>query len=204
MALSDLDRLGIGNAFGGILGGMFGHSDKPYETAGQQYQQYGNMGRQTQMPFYQAGQQAIPAYQNWLQSQSNPSEFINSLMGNYQESPYARYLQQQSMRAGQNMASANGLSGSTPFMQQMQQNAANISSQDMNQWLQNVLGINTQYGQGQQNLMTGGQNAANSLTNLYGNLGNQMAEAEYGREAGRNQDRFNLFGGLGSLIGMFL
>src|ERR1043165_4147194 len=130
MALSDLDRLGIGNAFGGILGGMFGHSDKPYETAGQQYQQYGNMGRQTQMPFYQAGQQAIPAYQNWLQSQSNPSEFINSLMGNYQESPYARYLQQQSMRAGQNMASANGLSGSTPFMQQMQQNAANISSQD--------------------------------------------------------------------------
>ncbi len=53
-------------------------------------------------------------------------------------------------------------------------------------------------------MMQGGQNAANQLTNLYSNLGTQMGEAAYGQEAGRNQDRNSIFGGLGSLLGMFL
>ena len=99
------------------------------------------------------------------------------------------------MRAGQNAASASGLSGSTPLFQQLQQNSGNIASQDMNKWLQNVLGINTQYGQGQQSLIQGGQNSANSLSNLYNQLGQQLGQTAYGGEAGRNQDRSNMFGG---------
>ena len=95
-------------------------------------------------------------------------------MGQYQQSPWARYQQQQAMRMANNMGSATGLTGSTPLQLQAQQNAANISSQDMNNWLQNVLGINTQYGQGQQNLMAGGQGAANALTSLYGDMGERM------------------------------
>jgi len=108
------------------------------------------------------------------------------------------------MRAAQNMGSATGLTGSTPLMQQAQQNAQNISSQDMNQWLQNVLGINTQYGAGQQNLMTGGQNAANALTNMWGNMGNQMGQAAYGKKAGEDQDFWNMIGGGLQLGAMFL
>jgi len=204
MAFSPFEKLGIGNAFGGILGGLFGNSDEPYEAAGEQYQKYGDLARQTQQPFFNAGTQAIPAFQNWLQSQSNPSQFINNLMGQYQQSPWAQYMQQQSMRAGQNYGSANGLSGSTPLMMQLQQNAGNISSEDMGKWLKNVLGINTQYGQGQQSLIQGGQSSANALTNMYGQMGENMANAEYGREAGREQDKGDIFGGLGSLLGFFL
>ena len=125
-------------------------------------------------------------------------------MGQYAESPYAQYLQKQSLRAGQNAASASGLSGSTPLMQQLQQNAGNIASKDQNDWLQNVLGINTQYGQGQNNLMTGGQNAANALTNMNAQMGQQMGQAAYGQQAGKQQDRFNILGGIGNLIGSFL
>ena len=94
--------------------------------------------------------------------------------------------------------------GSTPLMQQLQQNAGNIASQDQNQWLQNVLGINTQYGQGQQNLMTGGQNAANSLTNMYNQMGQNMGQAAYGKEAGKKQDFWNTIGGGLGMIGSFL
>jgi len=176
-------------------------SDKPYQDAMNQYQDWANKSEGAQQPWYNAGKGAIGDYQNWLNSQKNPSEFINNLMGNYQESPYAHYQQQQAMRAGQNAASASGLTGSTPLMQQLQQNAQNISSQDMNQWLQNVLGINTQYGQGQQNLMTGGQNAANALTNMYNTMGQRMGEAAYGKEAGRQQDVWNM---IGNIAGMFL
>lgn len=191
------------SGLGGILGGMFGNSSKPYDAAMQQYQNYMNQSQQAQQPYQQAGQGAIGDYQKWLQGQQDPSKFINDQMANYQESPYAQYLQQQSMRAGQNAASADGTMGSTPMMQQMQQNAGNIASQDQNQWLQNVLGINSQYGQGQQNLMTGGQNAANQLSNMYNNMGQRMGEAAYGQQAGKNQDFWNTIGGGLGILGSF-
>ncbi len=193
--------MGLFDGLGGILGGMFGQSSKPYDKAMEQYQKYGNMAAGAQQPYASAGQGAIGDYQKWLQGQKDPTAFINNAMNGYQESPYAKYQQQQAMNAGTNFGSANGLSGSTPLLQQMQQNAGGIASADQNQWLQNVLGINTQYGQGQQNLMQGGQGAANQLSNIFGNMGTQMGEGAYGKQAGKNQDFWNMIGGVGSLFG---
>lgn len=198
------DPQGFGSGLGGLLGGLFGDSGKPYDKAMEQYQQFANKAQGTQQPYLNAGQGAIGDYQQWLQGQKDPSGFINNLMSGYSESPYAKYMQQQSLNAGQNAASASGLMGSTPLMQQLQQNAGNIASEDQNKWLQNVLGINSQYGQGQQNLMTGGQNSANALTNMYQNLGNQMGQAAYGKEAGKQQDFWNTIGGGLGMIGSFL
>lgn len=206
---SNFGGMDWGGAMGGaagLLGGLFGDSGAPYEEAMDQYKQWANKAQQAQNPFYNAGTGAIPQYQSWLQSQKDPSGFINQLMSQYQQSPWAKYQQQQAMRGGMNAASASGLVGSTPLMQQMQQTAAGISSQDMQNWLQNVLGINTQYGQGVGNMMTGGQNAANALTDMYGKFGQGMAETAYGKKAGENQDWSNMIGGglqLGaSLLGL--
>lgn len=195
---------GGAGAAGGLLGGLFGDSGAPYEDAMKQYERYAGKAEGVQNPFLQAGQGAIGDYQKWLKGMSDPSGFMNNLMGQYQQSPYAKYLTQQGQNAGINAASASGLTGSTPFGQQMQANAQGIASGDMNQWLQNVLGVNTQYGQGQQNLMTGGQNAANALTNMYGNMGQQMGEAAYGKKAGQQQDLWNMIGGGAQLAAMFL
>lgn len=209
------NNAGIGNnvnleslfgSAGSLLSGLFGGSGDPYKQAMEQYQKWANEAKNVQNPYLNAGQGAIPDYQKWLESQKDPSKFINDIMGQYGESPWARYEQQQSMRAGENAASALGLLGSTPFAQQMQQNAMNISSQDMQNWLNNVLGINAQYGQGQQNMMGIGANAANALTNMYANLGQQMGEAAYGQKAGQNQDFGNSLAGalgmIGSLFGL--
>lgn len=194
----------FGGGLGGFLGGLFGNSGKPYEDAMKQYQEWAQKAQGTQQPFLDAGTGAIGDYQKWLEGQKDPSKFINDQMKNYQTSDYAQNLQQQSMNAGQNAASASGLMGSTPMMQEMQKNAGNIASADQNQWLQNVLGINTQYGQGQQNLMTGGQNAANSLTNMYNQMGQNMGQAAYGQTAGKQQDFWNTIGGGLGMIGSFL
>lgn len=196
----------IGGLMGGIgagqaLGSLFSNSDAPFEDAMSQYRQYENKAQNVQNPFLQAGQQGMGNFQHWLQGMQDSSGFINHLMGQYQESPWAHYQQQQAQRAGMNEASASGLVGSTPLMQQMQQNAAGISSQDMQNWLGQVLGINNQYGAGQQQLMGVGQNAANALTNLYGQMGQNMGEAAYGREAGKEQDRSQGWSGLGSMLG---
>ena len=194
----------FGSGLGGFLGGLFGDSGSPYGEAMDQYQQWANKAQNVQNPFLNAGTGAIPQYQDWLKKMQDPSGFMNNLMGGYQQSPYAKYLTNQSMRAGQNAASASGLSGSTPFMEQMQQNAGNIASGDMNKWLESVLGINTEYGKGVGNMMGMGQNAANALTNMYGDMGKSMGEAAYGQKAGENSDFMNMLGGVGSMIGSFL
>ncbi len=194
----------FGAGLGGLFGGLFGDSGKPYDKAMEQYQQWANKAQGVQQPYLDAGTNAIGSYQDWLKGMQDPSKFINNLMGQYQQSPYTTYLQQQAQNAGINAASASGLTGSTPFMQQQQQNATNIAQQGLDSWLQNVLGINTQYGQGQQNLMTGGQGAANALTGLYNNMGQQIGEAAYGKEAGKKQDFWNTIGGGLGLIGSFL
>lgn len=193
----------FGSGLGGFLGGIFGDSGKPYDKAMEQYQKFLQMGQKTQQPWLEAGKGAIGDYQKWLESQKDPSNFINNLIGNYQESPYAHLLQQQAMNAGNNAASAGGLMGSSALMNQQMQNAGQIASGDLNTWLQNVLGINTQYGQGQNNLMTGGQNAANALTNMYSQMSKDMAEAAYGKEAGKKNDFWNTVGGAAKAVGSF-
>lgn len=193
-----------GGAIGGLLGGLFGDSGAPYDKAMEQYKQWNQKGENAQNPFYNAGVQGMGNYQDWLQGMKDPAQFMNNLQGQYKASPYSQYLQGQSMRAGQNAASASGLMGSTPLAEQMQQNASNIASGDMNNWLQNVLGINTQYGQGQQNMTQMGQNSANALTNMYSQMGQNMGQAAYGKEAGKQQDLANMLGGGASLAMMFL
>lgn len=194
----------FGSGLGGLLGGMFGNSGKPYDKAMEQYQKYLQMGQGVQQPYLDAGKEGLGNYQEWLKGQKDPADFINNLMGQYQQSPYNSYLQGQAQNAGINAGSANGTMGSSALMQQMQQNAANIGQQGMDSWLQNALGINSQYGQGQQNLMQGGQNSANSLMNMYNNMGQQMGDAAYGKEAGKQNDWWNMLGGVGGIIGSFL
>lgn len=188
----------------GLFGGMFGDSGSPYDDAMKQYQEWMQKAENAQNPFWQAGKNAIPAYQDWVNSMKDPSGFINNLMGQYQQSPWAKYQTEQAMRAGKNAGAAGGLTGSTPLTQFMQQSAHDISQQDMQSWLQNVLGINTQYGAGQDRLMTGGQNAANALTNMYGQMGGRMGDAAYGKGAGENQDLWNMISGGAQLAMMFL
>jgi hypothetical protein len=169
------DSGGMGAGIAQLLSGLFGNSAGPYHEYIDQQKK---------------GLEGYGGFEDWLNTQKNPTEFINHIMGQYQESPFAKYQQQQSIRAGQNAGSAAGLTGSTALAQQLQQNASNISSQDMNQWLQNVLGINSQYGQGQYNL--GGAKAG-----IYDRIG----QGAYGARAGENQDFFNILGGAGQVGG---
>jgi hypothetical protein len=192
------------SGIGSLFGGLFGHPGRAYDKEAEQYQKYANMGARQQQPYANAGNGALGNLQTWLEDQKDPMAFINQLMGGYSESPYAQYLQQQAQSAGENYGSANGLMGSTPLMQQMQQNAANISSQDQNKWLQNVLGINSQYGQGQQGLVNTGQTSANNLTNLYNNLGQNMGQVAYNKESSKQNNLWNTLGGIGSILGSFL
>jgi hypothetical protein len=194
----------LGSGLAGLFGGMFGNSGGPYQDAMDQYSKYLDKGTEAQNPFYKAGTGAIGNYQDWLGGMKDPSGFINHLMGQYQQSPWANFQQQQSTRAAQNLGSATGLTGSTPLQMQAQQNASNISSEDMQKWLQNVLGVNTQYGAGQKGLIDTGANSANSLSNMYSDYGKNFGEQAYNKGAAGNNDFWNMIGGGAQLASMFL
>lgn len=188
---------------GGMLGGLFGRSQKPYKHAMREYQKWLQQNQALQQPYMDAGREGMENYQGWLQNQEDPSGFINNLMQNYQQSPYIANLQRDAQNAGINAASASGLMGSTPFAQQLQQNATNISQQGMNDWLQKVLSINTQYGQGQQNLLQMGQNATNALSGIYSQAGQDMGQLRYNRSRAGSQDMWNGLSGLAEIGSMF-
>lgn len=196
MDFSNINFNQLGSGLSGLFGGLFGNAGQPYEDYQKELNKYYGQAVGYQNPFFRAGRAAIPDFQYWLQGMKNPTDFINKTMSQYQESPWAKYEQDQAMRAGQNQGAASGLTGSTPLAQFMQQNAQNISSQDMQNWLANVLGVNTQYGQGQQNLMTTGQNAANALTGLAGQYGQALSGALGKQTAAEQNNRSNLWGGL--------
>jgi hypothetical protein len=180
--------------FSGLSNFIFGDPSEPYKKAGEQYEKYSDKSAGYQKPFYYAGKGAIPKYQNWLKSMSDPSQFINNLTNQYQTSPQEQYAQQQAMRAGQNMGSATGMTGSTPLLMQEQENSGNIANQYQQEWLKNVLGINTEYGGGLSHLMGVGQGSGNQLSNIYNMLGKNMAEMEYGQSHAEQQQMNDLLG----------
>lgn len=189
----------IPGLIGNLLGG--GPSD-PYQDAMDQMRKYEQKAAGMQNPFWQAGTGAIPQYQAWLKTMQDPTKFINQTMGQYQQSPWARFQTDQAMRANTNAASASGLIGSTPYQQAGEQYARDISSQDMNTWLGNVMGINTMYGQGLNNMMGMGQHAADAMTNFYGQMLDPMGIAAYGRSGANEQNMWNMMGGIGQMAGM--
>jgi hypothetical protein len=191
----------MASGLGSLFSGLSGSSSSPYAAAMAQYQQFANQGANAMMPYMNMGTNAMPAYQNWAQSMSNPSQFENNMMNQYQESPNAKYMQQQAIRSAMNAGAANGLGGSTPMMQQIQQNAGNISQQDMQNWMGNAMGINQMYGSALSNQIGMGEMGSNSLLGLYGNEASAMGNAAYGQQAGKNQNKSNIWGSLGGIVG---
>ena len=187
---------------GSVLSGLFG-SGGGYDNAGKAYNQAFNQAQRYQQPFYNAGQQAIPQYQDWANKMQDPTKFINDTMGQYQESPWAKFQTQQALRAANNAASASGMIGSTPAAQANADYARNISSQDMQQWLNQVLGINSQYGGAQGNLMNMGQNIANNMSNNAMNHGKNMGQIGYNQGEANQRDWGNIFGGIGNIFSSF-
>jgi hypothetical protein len=208
--------MGGGTPFGsffsglpGFLQGMFGNSGEPYKKAGEAYLPYYNKAQGYQNPFFNSGQRGIPEYEDWVNKMKDPGGFMNNMMSQYQQSPWAKYLQQQSTRAGINAASMGGLPngvggagiGSTPFLQQAQQNSANISSQDMNNWLKNAFHINDEYGAGLNNQVGWGQHAADQSSKLASDAGDYMGGAAYGQQYGQQQDQNSMWAGLAKMFG---
>ena len=154
-------------------------------------------------PYNQAGQSAIPQYQNVL-NQIAGQENGNWMKG-YQESPYAQYLTGKETNAMQNAAAAGGILGTGANQQAVANLANNITAQDMQNYFNNMQSQNAMQLGGYGNLMNQGLSAGQSQAGLSQGFGNLLAQLAVGQgQAQGNRDLASTQGkesGLGGLIG---
>lgn len=148
--------MGLWNSVEDIFsGGGRSDIDDAYNTANQYMAPYTKAGAEDYNAFRtnvnQTGDRLAP-FQNagdWQYNHINqsPVDFYNSIMSGYTESPDAKYLQEQALKASNAGASASGMVGSGSFMKALQENAASIAQRDRQQFFNNVLDTNrTQMG----------------------------------------------------------
>lgn len=158
------------------------------------------------LPFQQAGTAALPQLQQ-LAGQ-DPASVIKALQGQFQISPGAQMQTQQGIRAANLAASAGGTVGSGAEQKQLAQFAQGISSEDLQNFLRNALGVRGQQTGILQGLAGGGQQAAMGSGQFgmkggedIANLISQQATAQAkGEEAGAG----GLTGLLSSILGSSL
>jgi hypothetical protein len=210
-----------GNLLGYYLGGQgdfSGGGEKTLKSAQDYIQQMGQQAIGQLAPYQQAGYGGLQQYMQALQPYSDPSQMYSQIMGGYQMSPAAQFQQQEGIKQLQNAMGARGMAGSGQEMKDILGYSQGLASQDMQQYLQNILGMGQTYlggeaGLGQMGMGAAGQMGQFGLTSAgqYGNLAAQLAQTQAQAEAqkvasqsGLGQYLGEFGGGLGGAISAFL
>lgn len=181
-----------------ILGSIFG-SD-PAEDAKKRVAETYAKGKEIYDPYMQAGQKAYGQMQPELEGMtSDPGGYYEKMMSGYKPSEGYQFKRDELMRALKNSAAAGGMAGSTQDMMNEGGALDKLLSGDMQQYFQDVSGLQGRGLQGEEGLYSGGFNASKALGDLLGQTGSQQADLDYTQGLGRNQMFSDLFSGIGNI-----
>lgn len=177
-------------------------------------------GREAYQPYIAQGRAVDPGlrerydrYANlapesqYAQMANDPTGLIDALMGKYKESPFFQRKRDQQLSAARSSAAQGGYAG-TQFDQEGQMELADIlASGDMQQWLDNALGVKTRGLAGQQHLADSGlaglegisgrgYGASSTLADYLGAAAGQRAGLESGAVMAKNQGSQGLLNAL--------
>lgn len=178
--------MGLSSGLGGLAGlfGM-GQGKNPADAANQ----YLNKIPSSTLPYYQPymdmGGKAMQDYYGKLNQ--NPTDVYNQLGSGYKESPGYKFQLQQALNSGNSANAAGGMLGTPQHEQQNMELAQGVASKDYNDYMKNVLGLNTEQTQGLGQLTGLGYNASNQYGSGLANLLGQQAQYGYLGQQGQNQ-----------------
>lgn len=116
--------------------------DDPEKMANKYLGQIPGVAQQYYNPYIQGGQDAGNILKGQYGNMVNdPTGFINNIMSKYQMSPGAKYQSGLLTKGIENDAAAGGYAGTPEAQRQYAQTANDVMSQDMQQYLQNALGV---------------------------------------------------------------
>lgn len=155
------------------------------------YQPYIDAGRQ-------AGQESGAMYGRMA---NDPMQYLQELMNGYSMSDGYKHKENRLLNTASNAAAAGGFAG-LPYDQEQQMSIQNaLMDESMQQWLQNVLGIQGTGLAGQQHQADQGYNASTGYGDILGGSLNQQAGIAFQGQQQRNQDRNGMRGLLAGLLG---
>ena len=184
---------------GTALYNTFGKNN-PARAAGGELGKIAGYGRDAYNPFIQQGQNAMgqlgPQYS---QMAGQPTDFYNQILGQFKPSAGYQYKEDRLNQLGHNTAAAGGYAGTQGDVENRSKAISGLLGEDMQQYLQNILGIQGAGQAGLQRQSDIGFMGAGGLADYLGtvglNKGNLAAnQSRYGNEASTNA--------LGSLAGL--
>lgn len=197
---------GLGGLAGGIAG-LFGGGKKnnPYSGGGKYFDQIQDIIKQYSDPYVNAGRGAMGGTQGvYDQMRDDPGGYYNKLGAGYKESPGYQFKLKNALQAGSNAQAAGGMAGSPQHEQQNMGIANDIASQDFNEYMNQIMGINKGGLEGEENTINRGFNAGQNATNNLGtNLGQKNAW-NAGQKNWNNENRNSSWGQIGKGIGQIV
>lgn len=192
----------LSNLFGGGHGGG-GGSSNPMGAANQYLDKIPQIGHDYYDPYITQGSTAGQTAQKQYDTMTNdPAGFINRLMEQYKPSEGYQFQKGQLEKEMGNTAAAGGIAG-TPLDQMNQaQGVQGLLSQDMQQFLSNVLGQHKEGLAGEEGVSERGFNASKSLADLLGGALNQQGGLAFQGAQQKNSDRNSMLGALAKALGM--
>ena len=138
-------------------------------------------------PYEQLGFGALNKYMSGLSQMEDPAAYYRNIMSGYSESPMAKYQEQAGMKALTNQSAAAGMLGSGALRSSILRESQGISSQDMQSYLNNIMGVQGRYlsgmgGLGQMGFQAAGGQAQAALAPIsaYSSMYPQLGAAQYG------------------------
>lgn len=189
----------------GFLSGLLGKSKNPADAAQPYLQQIAPMAQQNLNPYIQQGNQAgQTAFNQYNTMTQDPTAFLNDLFANYSMSEGFKNKRNEALRTSSDAARSGGYAGTFADQKMQAELADSLASQDMQQWLNNVLGIYGTGLEGLQGFQNQGFGASTDLTNILGTtLGTQGGLAFQG-QAQKNQNSIDKWGNVLKGAGMIM
>jgi hypothetical protein len=207
MAMTDIQRFGLGAGAGNLLGGlagMFGFGNKnPADTANKYVSQIPNATAPYYAPWLNAGMSSLPQLQGQYSSLiGNPGGKLNEIGSSFHESPGFKFALDQALQGAGHQAAAGGMAGSPEHQQHNMELATNLANQDYYNYLSGATGLYGQGLQGLQGLSGQGQQAGQSLADQVAQSLAQQGNYGYEGQAGKNAAQGGFLSNLGSGLGL--
>jgi len=199
----------LGGAGAGALSSMFNRQKNPARAGRPYMDKIPGIGEQYYSPYVNRGEQANQqAGDIYSQLSADPQAFLQQIMQGYKPTEGYKYQSKMAQDAAHNAAAAGGYVGGE-FDQRNRADLANtFASQDMQQYINNILqmqgtGLAGLQNQGQMGFQASG-GLADYLGNAYGNRAQFETGGKQFQQQGRNNLASGLLGAAGTMGGAYL
>jgi hypothetical protein len=184
------------------LSDFFSGGKNPADAAMPYLNQIPGMEKSYLEPYINRGNEAsntlTPQFNQMTQ---DPAAFLEGIMKNYEPSRAYQLSRDETQRAAGNSAAAGGMRGSINDITNQARLTDSLLGADMQQWLQNILGIQKEGTEGLGHEADTGFSASTGLTSDLSNVLGTQAGLAFQGQANQNQSRSDLLSGLIKALG---